>query len=411
MSPQTTKLEDSRLLIGTDQTREYQLANELVGRLYVLLRNTRTHDRNNRAVVANAQAALAKINGLLDISGKVSFDIVGDSLFLNGVRLRPDFSNFQAFKSIVSHARERLIRSFSFEDAVHEDDVVAFASILSAVDTDEDDPYDVIIERMAAEGIAGIEIGRVEAKGSGPARCRTAVPDRQEAVVSAFASALYFVGKSIDEGIADTGVTPRKMKRVVQLVVDSVLSNEEEMLSLTSLKGHAGYTHQHSLNVCIYSVMLAHRLGLDKNLLREIGVAALFHDNGKADVPAGVHDKDGPLTDAEIEAKHDHTSGGVKALSHFKEADRTILRAMLVAYLHHLDIDGSGYPQTRRKIEPDAVSRIVRIADIYDVLTSPRSHNLLAFTKEEALTAILSNAGDQLDPTLARAFAHVMTRS
>jgi HD-GYP domain-containing protein (c-di-GMP phosphodiesterase class II) len=201
------------------------------------------------------------------------------------------------------------------------------------------------------------------------------------------------------------------MRRVVQLVTDSVLANEQEMFSLTSLKGHAGYTHQHSLNVCIYSVMLAHRLGLPKNLIREVGVAALFHDNGKVDVPAEVLDKEGPLTGAELEAKQDHTSGGVKALSHFKEADRTILRAMQVAYLHHLDIDGSGYPQTRRRIEPDAVSRIVRIADIYDVLTCPRSADLKPYTQEEALTAILSNAGEQLDPTLARAFAHVMTRT
>jgi HD-GYP domain-containing protein (c-di-GMP phosphodiesterase class II) len=188
------------------------------------------------------------------------------------------------------------------------------------------------------------------------------------------------------------------------------MANDEEMLSLTALRGHAGYTHQHSLNVCIYSVMLANRLGLPKNLLREIGVAALFHDNGKVDVPAEVHDKDGPLSAAELEAKHDHTAGGVRALSHFKEADRTILRAMLVAYLHHLNIDGSGYPQTKRRIEPDAVSRIVRIADIYDVLTSPRSAVLKAFTREKALTAILSNTEGRLDPTLARAFAHVMTR-
>jgi HD-GYP domain-containing protein (c-di-GMP phosphodiesterase class II) len=83
---------------------------------------------------------------------------------------------------------------------------------------------------------------------------------------------------------------------------------------------------------------------------------------------------------------------------------------MLVAYLHHLDIDGSGYPRTRRKIEPDTVSRIVRIADIYDVLTFPRAASLRPFTKEEALTAILSNAGGQIDLTLARAFAHVMVR-
>ncbi|MGD9141748.1 MAG: HD domain-containing protein [bacterium] len=410
MTPNATRTEDSKLLIGKDQTREYQLANELIGRFYVLLRNTRTHDRNNRAVVANAQTALAKINGLLDISGRASFDIVGDSLFLNGIRLRPNFSNFQAFKSVVNQAKQHLIRSFCFDDSIDEDDLVAFASILATVDPDEDDPYAEIVERMEAEGIAGIEIGHVEERAPSTLTRRGKAPDPVHEVVNAFASALYFVGRSIDEGISDAGVTPRKMKRVVQLVVDNVLANEEDILGITSLKGHTGYTHQHSLNVCIYSVMLAHRLGLPKNFLREIGVAALFHDNGKVDVPAEVLDKNRALTREELEAKQDHTSGGVRALSHFKEADRTVVRAMLVAYLHHLNVDGSGYPPTRRKIKPDMVSRIVRIADIYDVLTSPRSPDLRPFTGEEALTAILSNAGARLDATLARAFAHVMDR-
>lgn len=411
MSSEGIGMADSRLLIGKGKKGEYQTANDLIARLYVLLRNMRTHDRNSSAVVADAQTALAKINGLLDICGKVCFDIVGDSLFLNGIRLRPDVSNFQAFRSVVNHASERSVRSFSFEDSVDEDDVIAFASVLSAVDPAEDGSYAEIVERMAAEGISGIEIGQAEERRPPPGRHTGGPFDSVQNAVKAFASALYFVGKSIDEGIAGAGVTPRKMKRVVQLVTDRLLANEKEILPLTSLKGHARSAHRHSLNVCIYSVMLGHRLGLPKHLLREVGVAALFHDNGKVDVPAELNDKEGRLTEAELMASWDHTSGGVKALSHFKGADRTVLRAMQVAYLHHLDIDGSGYPQTRRRIDLDAVSKIVRVADIYDALTSPRSADLKPFTKEEALGVILSNAGRRLDQTLARAFAHMMTRT
>jgi hypothetical protein len=410
MSPEATRLEESRLLIGKDQAREYQLANELIGRLYVLLRNTRVHDRNNRAVVANGEAAISKIYGLLDISGKVSFDIVGDSLFLNGIRLRPDFSNFQAFKGIVTHMKEHFVRSFSFDDSVDENDIVAFTSILSAVDPDEDDPYAEVVERIGAEGITGIEIGHVDERGSCPARRGGNASGGAQGPLKAFTSALYFIGKTIDSGITDTGVTPRKMKRVVQLVVDSVLADEEEMLSLAAARCPGGHSHRHALGVCVYSVLLAHRLGLPKNLLREIGVAALFHDNGKVDLPQEVFEKDGPLTDEENKVRQGHTSGGVEALTHFKEADRTVLRAMLAAYMHHLNLDGSGFPETRREMKPDTVSRIVRIADIYDVLTAPRSGSLKPFTKQEAVAVILHNAGGRLDPTLARAFACVMKR-
>ncbi len=400
MSPRVTGSDEPKLLIGEAQTKEYRLANELVGRLNVLLRNVRTHGRNNRAVAGNAETALSKINGLLDTSGKVTFDIVGKSLFLNGIRLTPDFANFQAFKGVVSHVKDRSIRSFSFDDSVDEDDLIAFASILASVDPDEEDPYAEVVERMEAEGVAGIEISRVEAEASLPSRRRSDATGGAAAAAYAAASSLYFIGKVFEKGIADAGVTPRKMKRVVQLVVDAVLADGEDMLSLTPVKAPGARLERHSLNVCIYSLILAHRLGLPKHLLREVGVAALFHDCGRTDAPAG----------AEGGAAHDHTWRGVKELTHFKEADRTILRAMLVAYLHHLNIDASGYPRTGRRIEPDAVSRIVRIADVYDTLTSPPSPDLPPSTSRDALATILSNAGERLDPAAAGTFAHAVAR-
>ena len=99
---------------------------------------------------------------------------------------------------------------------------------------------------------------------------------------------------------------------------------------------------------------------------------------------------------------------GVKVLTYLKKMDRTILRAMVVAFCHHLNMDRSGYPQTPSTVMPDVFSRVVRIADIYDALTSARSYRMKPFSRAEALAIITEKAGKELDPTLCAVFADVV---
>lgn len=99
---------------------------------------------------------------------------------------------------------------------------------------------------------------------------------------------------------------------------------------------------------------------------------------------------------------------GVKVLTYLKKMERSILRAMVVAFCHHLNMDRSGYPQTLSPVKPDAFSRIVRIADVYDALTSSRSYRMKPFSRAEALDVIADKAGEQLDPTLCAVFADVV---
>ena len=81
---------------------------------------------------------------------------------------------------------------------------------------------------------------------------------------------------------------------------------------------------------------------------------------------------------------------------------------MIAAFCHHLNMDRSGYPRTTRSITPDAYSRVIRIADIYDALTSARSYRMKPFSSEEAMAIIAEKAGKELDPTLSAIFAEVV---
>ena len=65
----------------------------------------------------------------------------------------------------------------------------------------------------------------------------------------------------------------KKIKRVVQGIVDQILNEETSLIGLTTIRDYDEYTFTHSVNVCIFSVALGKRLGLSKLQLYDLGMA------------------------------------------------------------------------------------------------------------------------------------------
>jgi HD-GYP domain-containing protein (c-di-GMP phosphodiesterase class II) len=396
------------LALSTQDIRQFQLAREFLGRFYVMMRLARTHDRHNSAVADAAEALHTITNELIDETQVVRFDVADNCVFFNRTRLRASLSGFNTLTYFVDEMTARGVSSMSFDEIAEVDDFLSFAVVFARLDLTNDDPFTELDRLITLEGIAGIEIRPMRGLGDASDDAGgLAGPTKDEAKRSFF-SALHIVRQAVRDGISRGKVNPRKVKRVVESVVDSILSDEQSMLALTAIRDYDEYTYHHSFNVCVYSIALGNRLGLPRQALCDIGIAALFHDVGKTEVPREILNKNDNLTDEDWKTIQEHTLSGVKMLTYLKKLDRTILRSMIVAFCHHLNVDRTGYPQTTRPIRPDAFSRIVRIADIYDALTSARSYRMKAFSTSKALAIIASKAGEQLDPTLCAIFADVV---
>ena len=406
---QNTQIEDVEpVQVGAENLRQFQLAKEFMGRFYVLARLARTYDRYNSAVADSAEALYAITTDLFNEADEIRFDIQNECVFFNRTRLRANVSGFNTLKYFVDEMNARGIRSLVIEDLAEVDDFLSFGMVFSRMDLEHPDPYKELVRLMNLEGIAGIEIQRIRRPGEdGEYEGDMAGPTREEAKRSFF-SALHVVKQAVKDGISRGKVNPRKVKRVVESVVDNIISDEESMLALTAIRDYDEYTYHHCFNVCIYSIALGNRLGLPRQSLCDIGIAALFHDVGKTDVPHTILNKIQDLSDDEWKTIQDHTLSGVKVLTYLKRLDKTIIRSMIVAFCHHLNMDRSGYPATQRAIRPDAMSRIVRIADIYDALTSARTYRMKPFSSSEALGIIAEKAGKELDPVLCSIFAEVV---
>jgi HD-GYP domain-containing protein (c-di-GMP phosphodiesterase class II) len=378
---------------------ESHLAKELLGRLYVLIRNARNYDRHNQAMLAAAGAAHELVTRLLEDSDTVHFEIVDDCLFYNNVKLRTDVTTFGIFRHIIRESKRRGVASFILDDTVEVDDLVGFAVAFSRYDPSCEDPFKEMKRLLQMEGVAGIHVLGAERESGQSDEDESAAT--REAARRAFFSAFHIVKETVRGGISRGTVNPRKIKRVMETVVDSILRDEESMLALTNIRNYDAYTYHHSINVCLLSIAVGTRLGLPKAVLREIGIAALFHDIGKTQIPLTILNKPGDLTPEEWRKMRMHTEHGVFVLTSLKRLDRAIVRGMVVAFCHHMNIDRSGYPMTGRHLKPDVFSRIVRIADVFDALTSARCYMMKPFSRDEAIDIIIKKAGKELDPVLS----------
>lgn len=158
-------------------------------------------------------------------------------------------------------------------------------------------------------------------------------------------------------------------------------------------------TRAHSLRVAAEAKRFGRYLGIEGHSLLDLRYAALLHDIGKAQVPAEIIEKCGPLDDSERKAMNCHSDHGFDRLKEISE-----LRDLAHAVRHHHEhFDGTGYPWGLKGYDISFFSRIIGIIDAYDAMCSKRSYKE-SFTPRKARTILQHEAGSHFDPLLVKLF-------
>jgi putative nucleotidyltransferase with HDIG domain len=212
------------------------------------------------------------------------------------------------------------------------------------------------------------------------------------------AETLWHSAKTEGKPDADAG------RNIVDNLAQEVSQNRPALLALTALKKYDSYTFTHMVNVSILTMGQARGLGIDGPLLRELGLAALMHDIGKVKTPAEILNKADKLTDGEFDILRRHTVDGAEILRRTPEIPAL---APVVAFEHHLRLDGTGYPAGVSRSTLNLATMLSGIADVYDAMRSQRVYQEASPT-DRILAVLQRNDGTQFDQNLVRRFVQLV---
>ena len=164
---------------------------------------------------------------------------------------------------------------------------------------------------------------------------------------------------------------------------------------------HDDETFQHTKRVGVTAAEIGARLGLGKDQVGFLRLAAPLHDVGKIAIPDAILLKTERLTVQEREVMQTHAALGVRVLS--GSTSPVLQMAAVIAATHHERWDGTGYPAGLAGEDIPLVGRVVAVADVFDALTHERPYKS-AWTVEQAVAEIRRAAGSQFDPRVVDAF-------
>ena len=188
------------------------------------------------------------------------------------------------------------------------------------------------------------------------------------------------------------------------------MANETVMAIAKSVDAKDVRTHQHSMRVAEYSVLIADEMNCFKwwqrrKALANLKKAAQMHDIGKIGVPDSVLNKVGRLNDDEYAKMKSHAAGGSEILKDFTLVDHVVDGTRY----HHERYDGKGYPDGLKGEEIPLFGRIIAVADAFDAMTSNRVYRN-HMDSDYVMNEMRRGRGTQFDPNALDAFLRLVDK-
>ncbi|MDX9871256.1 MAG: HD domain-containing protein [Clostridia bacterium] len=175
----------------------------------------------------------------------------------------------------------------------------------------------------------------------------------------------------------------RQISDMVNSILDDLRGVPNLVVQLLDIRAGNMYVYNHSVSVCVLSLITGMSLSLDELKIKTLGMGAILHDIGKSL-------SEGP----------EHTLHGFEILRSNKTLNVT---AAHVTYQHHERYDGEGYPRQLKGEEIHLYGAIVAAANYYDNLVS-NPDPAKRLHPYQALEVVLAESGRALHPDVVKAF-------
>ena len=383
------------------ESRAFQKSGvELLIRFHIVDKIAKIYDIANDAFVTQGGLLFEGLSAALAESGDVELRARHGALMLNGVRLKFGVGTYGIFKSVLEELRTRGVEAVTFRAGLARDELLRFMSVFAKRDKKDEAGFARLEADLDAAGVVHVEAEKIAAE--------EAVQGLHQNAARMFFLSIVHLKESFARDQRNEPIKISTTRRLMQSIYNHIVEDEAFIQGLTNIKNHDEYTLNHSVNVCLLATALGRRLGLSRTELVDLGMAAFFHDLGKTRTPLEILNKPGRLTDAEREVMEKHPFHGAEKLVLLKEFRRLPLRAIHVALEHHIKEDLSGYPRYFKKDDVNLFSKIVKVVDVFDAITTRRVYRSRDFSRAEALSVMLDQSGTEFNPVILKAFVNMM---
>jgi putative nucleotidyltransferase with HDIG domain len=368
-----------------------QLYDELLRRFASGVRAAQLYASDHPLVGRNTEGLLAVLKTLHTLQHSIAVGIVGTQLVVSDT---PMTKASLGMAELIKRLKDSKIERIAFERGITAEEATKFVQAVAALGGKSE----------ASEStwpFPHIRVGRITTE----ERRSDGIGGDMAAIRQLYSNAVAVAEVAWESAATEGQPDLPAALQAVEGLADAVTQNRTALVALTAMRNYDNYTFTHMVNVSILTMGQARALGIEGQLLREFGLSALMHDIGKVRTPKEILNKPDKLTDDEFTIMRRHVVDGAEILRRTPEMP---ILAPVVAFEHHLRIDGSGYPfRVTRPGGLNVGTMLCGISDVYDAMRSQRAYQQ-AFPTDRILAVLKRNDGTQFDQHLVRRFVQLL---
>ena len=404
LKAETGQLESAR---GYDKKLQ-DLGQALVASLYMLIRNVKLYDSENAIFHRPLEQCKETINTIIAMDGKVDLQAAGSSFYLNNMLLRMDSKSLENVRFLHQELEDKDVGGFLLDQSVSVTELRNFIFIFSKENLEHAGEHGVSAKKLMALKLRRFQKIKEILENQDEEDVHKRL-DRKRYALLAYARTVLFMHKFMQGQRGLRPVVPMgKAGRLVQDLVDVVHGHRANFLGVMSLNHQAGDRSFHAVNVTLLSIVFGSEQGLPKERLRELGMVALFHDIGCADVPEDLLLKRQGHSEDELRMLAMMRLYSLQRIVRMRDLSRRTLHVAVAAFDHQTEY-GRAYKDLQGNVgmveklqDLSVYSRVLAITNGYDELIG------LGYSPEIALTLMNSEIKQRFDPNLLKRFLLMM---
>ena len=351
-----------------------------------LVRATRVYSGDNAALTGPSTELSTVIDGLLRILGSIQFVLVDGQAYMNDIRIRIRPAEQPVVDGFIAELARHKVGGVSFHSALDPQQVRVLATVLGAT-ADGDRPRHGLASKLQA-------IGDIQVTGL----WRFRVGGDASSIHLRLDDVIISSGGVLSDTIANLGanriISTLPVRRLVIELVEGLKRNPLAAAAIPLRFRDLSVAERHLVSVAGLSILLGKALGLDDATLADLGVAAILHDVGYV----------------KVSDRNRHAEAGARLLMRQRGFHEAKVRRFLAVLEHHRPLFVRDPAPDEDTSPPTLFARILRVANDYDVLVTPRPRQVPPLPPPQALAVLWGGRGRSYDPVLVALLARAIGR-